>query len=83
MKNWLPKSGIFEKYKACSECLKMPKNHFEQDLYFSVENAWKTDCQNFELFLIGIKKFRNGKSMSEKHSQNIEFLKNKLLAQNA
>ena len=83
MKNWLTKYGIFEKYKACSECLKLPKNHFEQDLYFSVENAWKPDCQNLELCLIGIKKFRNGKSMSEKHSQNIEFLKNKLLAQNA
>ena len=83
MKNWLPKAGIFEKYKACSECLKLPKNHFEQDLYFSMENAWKTDCQNLELFLIDIKKFRNGKSMSEKHSQNFAFLKNELLAQNA
>jgi len=30
---------LTEKYKACSECLKSPKNHFEQELYFSMENA--------------------------------------------
>ena len=39
---------FFEKWNTCSECIKIHKNHFEHNLYFTVENTWKPDCQHLE-----------------------------------